>query len=104
MNTARHVITLIGQGDFAEGVRRICEWRGLHAPAVYRWAVRGRIPSSHQGSIIRNARRMGIPLDPADFFDPADLVAVNDNAPSVHVVNNDEGGSGLPASPREKTS
>jgi hypothetical protein len=93
MNIAIHVISKIGGGGesgFARGVALICAWTGLLPVAVYKWTypkekggTGGHIPSWRQGTILACARASGIALMPADFFDPADLMAVNDNASSA---------------------
>jgi len=111
MNIAEHIISKCSpDGTFRAGVMAICGWCDLEPPSVYRWTypverggTGGYIPFLKARLVLRMARSMGIPLQPSDFFDPADLVAVNDNLPAIHVGNNTEGGSALQASPRENT-
>lgn len=92
MNIAEHVITKIGNGSLADGVRLVCVWLGRSRSRVYcftypraRGGTDGVIPAKDQQIILRCARAAGIDLKPEDFFGLTDLpplgVPANDNAP-----------------------
>lgn len=72
MNIAQRVIDKCG------GPAKVAEMVGVHQSRVYRWTypkdrggTGGTIPSKHQEKLLNRARRRGINLSPADFFEAA---------------------------------
>ena len=69
---ATKIITTCG------GPRAVAEMLGIHVTTVFRFrrsrekgGSGGLIPSHHQNRLLAEARRRGIKLTPADFFEPA---------------------------------
>lgn len=66
MNTARIVIEKLG------GTRKAAALLGLPPSTVQSWKGIGVIPARHQNHILSIARSNKLPIDPADFFAPAE--------------------------------
>ena len=49
---------------------------------VHGWWIRGRIPAHRQDEVLETARRAGIDLTPADFFDAPDSRPCDTEPPS----------------------
>lgn len=62
---ARSIIALFG------GTRPMAATLGLAPSTVQGWKRRGYIPARRQGQVLAAARRLAVPLAPADFFDDA---------------------------------
>lgn len=70
---AQHVIDKCG------GARRVAELLQINPASVYRWprarddnrGANGLIPMERAWQLLEEARRAGIPLEPADFFQGA---------------------------------
>jgi hypothetical protein len=70
---ALHVIEKCG------GSQVVADMVGVDVSRVYRWTypkerggTDGLIPAQHQQTLLREARKRGIPLEPNDFFDIED--------------------------------
>lgn len=50
----------------------IAEACGVSQSTVAMWKARGRIPGTQQDAVLAGARKAGINLEPADFFDLPD--------------------------------
>lgn len=69
VNPASRVIEKCG------GHKKVAEWLGVDVSRVFRWTYEierggtgGKIPGRHQEQLLAKARRAGIELEPADFF------------------------------------
>lgn len=65
MAHARSIIALFG------GTRPMAATLGLSPSTVQGWKRGGYIPAQRQGQVLAAARRLGLHLAPADFFDDA---------------------------------
>lgn len=69
-NSAERVIRKCGGAD------AVAEMLGINSTSVHRWkygrakgGTDGRIPTSRQGELLEKAKKAGVDLTPADFFD-----------------------------------
>ncbi len=53
------------------GVRAMARKLEVPASTVQNWKTRGLIPAARQGRVLRVGQRLGLPVAPADFFEPA---------------------------------
>lgn len=51
------------------GTRKAASALNIPPTTVQSWKKKGLIPAQHQGKVLETARRLGIDLKPADFFD-----------------------------------
>lgn len=65
MNAAERIIAKFG------GIRPMARIVGLAPNSVQNWKRTGLIPASRQQGLLELARREGIELEPADFFEAA---------------------------------
>jgi hypothetical protein len=77
MNIAIRIIDLLG------GTRPAARALGRPASTVQSWKVRGLIPAQDQPKVLAAARALGVDLQPADFFPPADSVTTMPAAAEV---------------------
>ena len=70
MNPAAAIVKKCG------GAQAVADLVGVHVSNVHRWTyprerggTGGHVPARHQQAILDAARRLGIDLTPADFFD-----------------------------------
>lgn len=94
MNIAEHVITKIGRGSMAAGVKILAVGLKRSRTRIYsmtydreRGGTDGLIPARDQVPILRLARSIGIDLKPEDFFGLTDLpplgTPANSNEPTL---------------------
>lgn len=53
------------------GVRPMARLTRRPSSTVMQWKRTGLIPSKHHQSVLADARRLGIPLEPAELVEPA---------------------------------
>ena len=58
------------------GHARVAQLRGIDESQVYRWTyprsnggTDGQVPTRHHRPLLEKARELGLPLEPADFFE-----------------------------------
>ena len=67
MNQAERIIERFG------GLSALARTLGhKHATTVQGWKERGYVPARQQAEVLEAAKREGIDLDPADFFESSD--------------------------------
>jgi hypothetical protein len=81
MSIAQHVIEKCG------GPAAVAAMTGVHVSRVHRWTypkarggTGGLIPAQHQQVILAEAKRLGIALQPSDFFEPVGVPAMSNHA------------------------
>lgn len=74
-NVAKNVIEKFGHGEFRKGVPVVADILGIHVTRVYRMTYEkkkggtgGLIPAEHQIPLLEGAEKLGINLEPSDFF------------------------------------
>jgi len=71
--------------------QRVAELLGIWQTAVSGWVRRGAIPAKRQEQLLEIARRQGVDLNPADFFEPIPPLArereVPSDRPSAQVIS-----------------
>ena len=67
MNVAEAIVEKFG------GTRKMAADTGYPPSTIQSWKSSGLIPASRQVGLLGHARRLGVDLEPADFFPPADL-------------------------------